>query len=162
NDCNGVIDDGIPSVPCDNGFPNLNYGPNSVCKKGQTQCVNGMTICVGWVGPGKEVCNGLDDDCDGVIDNGVGGVGQMCGVNQAPCKPGVTACVNGALICQGGIQPMPEVCNGIDDNCNGQIDEMPLADGPPAGMNGCWTDAGNCCTFANLSWCPPPGANCND
>ena len=128
---------------------------------GVTQCVNGATQCVGFVGPGTEICDGLDNDCNGAVDNAVPGVGLSCGINVGECKPGTTACVNGAIVCQGGVQPQTETCNGKDDNCNGQIDEAPLADAPGAGLSGCWNNAGNCCTFLGLSWCPPTGGTCN-
>jgi hypothetical protein len=168
NDCNGVVDDNIPSVACVPAGtpPGLVYGGNSQCKKGATQCVNGATVCVGFVGPSAEVCDGIDNNCDGSVDNGAASAGQPCGVNQAPCTPGTTACVGGVLVCQGGVQPKPETCNGIDDDCNGQIDDGALADAPGAGMNGCWDLAGTCCQFPavnpTLHWCPPPGATCND
>ncbi|MFT3775469.1 MAG: MopE-related protein [Minicystis sp.] len=168
NDCNGVVDDNITGVACvPNGTPgNLVYGGNSQCKKGTTQCINGTTQCVGFVGPSAEVCDGVDNNCDGTVDNGAVGAGQPCGVNLPPCTSGTTACVNGALVCQGGSQPKPETCNGVDDDCNGQIDDGALADAPAAGMNGCWTDAGTCCHFPavnpTLHWCPPPGATCTD
>src|SRR5262249_26424184 len=45
------------------------------CKPGTMQCVpkadgTAAMKCVGFVGPlPQEICNGLDDDCDGVADN---------------------------------------------------------------------------------------------
>ena len=62
DDCNGKVDDNVPSEPC----PLTNtYG---TCT-GRTLCVNGEKICQGsYASP--EVCNGKDDNCDGVTDEG--------------------------------------------------------------------------------------------
>ncbi|MEW5854818.1 MAG: MopE-related protein [Myxococcota bacterium] len=168
DDCNGIVDDNVVAVPCvpAGAPPGLDYGPNSQCRQGTTVCSSGTTQCVGWVGPSAEVCDGIDNDCNGVVDNNVAGAGQSCGVNQPPCTTGFTACVNGALVCQGGTRPQPEVCDGVDNNCNGSVDEVPLADAPSPGQNGCWTNPGNCCSYPAVNptvfWCPPPGATCND
>jgi hypothetical protein len=68
--------------------------------------------------PTMEVCNGIDDDCDGVIDNGLGST--TCGVGA--CRRMVQNCVGGVMqMCMPGT-PTPEVCNGIDDDCDGVID----------------------------------------
>ena len=55
--------------------------------------------CAGCGEPGVEVCNGVDDDCDGEVDEGVANPCGGCG--------------------DGGV----EVCNGLDDDCDGQVDE---------------------------------------
>ena len=60
-----------------------------------------------------EACNGIDDDCDGDVDEGfdLDGDGFTscdgdCDDDDAAVNPGVT-----------------EDCNGIDDNCDGDVDE---------------------------------------
>jgi hypothetical protein len=51
-------------APCTSSLP-------GVCAAGTQQCVDGAIVCEPGVRPGEreEVCNGLDDDCDGVVDN---------------------------------------------------------------------------------------------
>jgi hypothetical protein len=173
DDCDGIIDNLASAVEdcTPPGLENLNYGPSSRCKKGKKSGCNGS--CIGFVGPGTEVCNGLDDDCDGSVDEAVPGLGLTCGIATPPCKQGVTACVNGAILCTGSTPPSPEICDGIDNNCNGSVDEpAALIDAPAAGDGGCWTEPTSSCPTActyvgadptkGASWCPPAGASCKD
>ncbi|MCO4762634.1 MAG: lamin tail domain-containing protein [Myxococcales bacterium] len=55
------------------------------CQKGTTGCDGGMwsTMCSGEVSPATEICdNGIDEDCDGVADNGCGATGTSIVIAQ--------------------------------------------------------------------------------
>jgi MYXO-CTERM domain-containing protein len=162
DNCNGEIDEGLTNNDCYDltGFvdpdgrtttqvtANRNVGS---CKSGTSSCVQkpdgswGMSACVGQQLPAAEACNGLDDDCNGVPDDGLSQAcydGPAGTVNAGECKPGAQVCFDGAWgattttsltsfvpgLCKGEVLPVPEVCgdaggNGKDDNCNGTIDE---------------------------------------
>src|SRR5690606_38875111 len=77
----------------------------------------------------NEVCNGADDDCDSLIDEGVTNACGTCGPPPAEVCNGIDDDCDGTLDegvlnrC-GDCGPEPaEVCNGLDDDCDGPIDE---------------------------------------
>jgi hypothetical protein len=71
---------------------------------------------------GTETCNGMDDDCDGMTDEGVV---QACGSSIGTCRMGTQACSAGSFgMCTGGVTPIAEICgNGLDDDCNELVDD---------------------------------------
>jgi hypothetical protein len=163
NDCDGAVDEGIAFTACvPSGTPaDLVYGGTSRCRMGAQQC----GACQGFVGPAPETCNGVDDDCDGVVDDGVtDSLGHAAG---APCCPwggrcGAGACAAGTwtcdatgsvLTCGGGVGPAAETCNGVDDDCNGLVDDVPNLGAecsPAPGRLDCDLDAGTLECFAAM------------
>ncbi len=148
DDCDGSIDEDFPQLgqTCDNGM-------QGSCKQtGVYVCAaNGQgVVCTAPPGsPGVEVCNGLDDDCDGQVDElPMPTVGTVCAPASGNCQPGLWACTNGALVCGAASSGMSEVCNGKDDDCDGFVDEEPLpGEGDncyPPGTVGCDVTAGTC------------------
>ena len=124
NNCDGNVDEGIPPQSCYSGPPGTE-GVGS-CHGGPGTCLGGAWWCEGEVTPQSEVCNGLDDDCNGVVDNGILPTSCYTGPPDTQgmgiCQSGTQACVAGSLVCTGEITPQPEVCNGLDDNCDGIFD----------------------------------------
>ncbi|MEW5739817.1 MAG: MopE-related protein [Myxococcota bacterium] len=161
-DCDGLPDP--PTCPCSSGFScyqglphTVNANPDglSTCRPGVWDCTRPLgQQCVGQVLPvAREVCDGLDDDCNGSVDDGV--------ATQA-CGPGVCSALNRA--CTGGVEqpcnyatnPPPgyapsEVCNdGQDNNCNNQVDEGCV----------CTVDASVPCWTGPSAACPSDGGMC--
>jgi MYXO-CTERM domain-containing protein len=133
DDCDGLTDESFPEdgLPCGQAI--------GECEPGSTICVAGDLGCSGGVGPGTEVCNGLDDDCDGSVDEDLAApVGSPCGDDEGVCEPGALACVNGLLQCPGGKGPAPERCDCQDNDCDATTDEQ--APCPPGGA----CDADHC------------------
>jgi|GEM_PF-701014 len=113
NNCDGAVDEDL-ARPCGSTL--------GVCHLGTQRCAAGAWgACAGAALPTMEVCNGLDDNCDGPVDEGLT---RACGSAVGSCRAGTQACAAGAwAACAGAVGPTTEVCNGLDDNCNGAVDE---------------------------------------
>jgi hypothetical protein len=146
NDCDGSIDEtGVGGLVDIGGPCGSSIGR---CTPGTAVCANGVLGCSGDTGPFAEVCNGFDDDCDGVVD----GMNQACytgpanTVDVGTCRGGTQLCTAVAMsnmatwgVCTGQQLPTAEICNGLDDDCDGVVDN-----GVPAPTPGQVT-GGECC-----------------
>ena len=99
---------------------------------------SGWTACTAAT-PKAEVCDGYDDDCDGVADDGVDPASTPLGSLYCGTPPG---CID-AWTCSGGAwscpakAPAPEACNGADDDCDGLTDEDFKSQGQYVGVAHC-------------------------
>ena len=141
DNCNGLVDEGLLNsfyLDADgDGYGNAAV-TTSVCTA-PAGYVSNSTDCndnSGAVHPdATEICNGVDDNCNGAIDEGVlsvfyrdadgDGYGTAATTAQACTAP--TGYVPIATDCNDGnaaVHPgATETCNDVDDNCNGAVDE---------------------------------------
>ncbi|HSN89925.1 MAG TPA: putative metal-binding motif-containing protein [Anaeromyxobacteraceae bacterium] len=145
--CDGADNDCNPSTPDGSGDPRVgadccpsgnladcaNTGGSTRCRAGTATCSSGAIVCGGAVQRTAEICDGVDNDCDGALDD-VAGIGTACSggpVNTTGACAAAYTCTGfpgpgpGGLTCVQTVGPTAEICNGIDDDCDGTIDDAP-------------------------------------
>jgi hypothetical protein len=95
----------VSGLACEGGNMPCDTGQIGACSVGRTDCaVNGQSpVCRPVVQKGAEICDNVDNDCDGVIDNGEG----LCTNPDKPfCFQGqcVGTCVGGEFPCPVGLE----------------------------------------------------------
>ena len=128
NDCDGLTDEDFPGVGlgCD--------GPDA------DDCANGVLVC-NSSGDGTvcdesssgansgELCDGLDNDCDGQTDEDFPTLGDACDSSDSDlCANGTWSCAadGSGTTCAVSSETqvdITETCDGLDNDCDGQTDE---------------------------------------
>ncbi len=137
DDCDGTVDEGAPGSgeACETD-------EDGVCRAGTTECLRGELICIRDGAPSFELCNGVDDDCDGATDEAPLDTFDPCETElPGVCTDGLTRCVEGEVVCRPRRSPREELCDGTDDDCDGNIDE-----GDPEGNRPCDTGEPGICS----------------
>jgi hypothetical protein len=126
NDCNSGTADGSEEPwygdSCDGADSDL-------CEEGTYSCVAGSQSCSDSTGDNLEVCNGLDDDCDGSTDEDFTDLGDACTAGVGVCE------ASGTMVCTadetgtecdatpGSPTGADDNCNNIDEDCSGTADD---------------------------------------
>jgi hypothetical protein len=117
NDCDDAVDEDYVMLnqPCLVGIGACESAGFYICSgsKDTMKCdaVEGL--------PSEEVCDNVDNDCDGVTDQ----MTMPCGISEGECNPGINTCTNGNWNCEGEVSPVAEACDGKDNDCDGSTDE---------------------------------------
>lgn len=132
DDCDGIDDNGFPvGDTCDNGQQGeCLVNGTVICDPTDSEGDGDFVQCTAFqVPPGIEICNGLDDDCDGSTDEDTileplpAPIGNTCGGTGTSCNAGIIECINGAPSCEGVVGGDPEICDGQDNDCDNLTDE---------------------------------------
>ena len=142
-DCDSLVDEGFDA----DGDGVTTCGADGVSGNADDDCDDGDAAVLPG---GTETCDGVDEDCDGSIDEDFDGDGDGF-VAGAGC-PGVLDCDD----TNAAVNPdATEACDGIDNNCDGQIDEE--ADNDGDGFTNCTGD----CDDTNAAINPSASETCD-
>jgi MYXO-CTERM domain-containing protein len=88
----------VTGITCTGGGAPCDTGLLGVCALGTMQCQSGVLTCVQQIQPQTEACDGFDNDCNDVIDEG-----DLCPTDQV-CDKGtcVPKCSSVEFPCSGG------------------------------------------------------------
>lgn len=147
DDCDGMMDEDparpLVSDACDISLSattsECTTGVSLSCNNGSWQCTFPEGVCAGGCSDDDEICDQLDNDCDGALNENVPSFGAACRSDDGLAFPGQGRCAtSGTYDCDGpdsvactavvaDCSTLPggctEACDDVDNDCDGLVDE---------------------------------------
>lgn len=140
--CNGIDDDCDRLIDEDYAVSSSSCGIGACYRTGELLCQSGTIVstCASGNPASTDLCNGIDDDCDGITDEHHIVIPTTCGTG-ACASTGQRLCQNGTEVntCSPGTPASDANCNGIDNDCDGQTDEHYPVSSTNCGVGACYS-----------------------
>jgi len=162
----------VGGIQCSGSGDACDTGALGVCAAGIKQCQKGQVVCVPSAKSSAEQCNALDDDCDGMVDDGDdlcpqgkvcdrGRCVPKCSTGEFRCAADTVCSTRGVCVekaCAEKICPAGQVCNGGEcvDGCSGVVcpfGEVCRAGGCVNPCRGVMCDDGYACVLGACQSC---------
>ncbi len=149
DDCDGTADEDDPA-----GGSACNSGKPGVCAAGTETCISGKLQCIQDKQPSAELCDTLDNDCNGKVDD-AWAAKKICIAQTTTCPSGYYR--SKVLLCDAGCGACPYCVNGYqcDKACASTVQSCCVTGDCPTSCPAGYTYAGTIQTLE--CGCSVPG-----